>query len=74
MLGVASVSLGKNVSQNQWMLFSQAFPKFTVGYHGERWSIHFPFFVNALMLSSRDEKFDDVFLDASGGFMVTRRF
>lgn len=74
MLGVASISFGKNLTRNQWMLFSQVFPKFTVGYHGERWSINFPYSMNAIQLASSDGKFDDMFFGASGGFMVTRRF
>lgn len=74
LLGVASASFGKNITQDQWMLFSQVFPKFVAGYHSEKWSIHFPFYVNALQLSSDDGEFDDIFFNASGGFMVTRRF
>lgn len=74
LLGVASTSFGKNVTRNQWMLFSQVFPKFAAGYHGEKWSIHFPFFVNAIRLSSNDGMLDDIFFNASGGFMLTRRF
>lgn len=74
LLGVASTSFGKNVTRNQWMRFSQVFPKFAVGYHSQKWSVHFPFFVNALLLSSNDGELDDIFFSASGGFMVTRRF
>lgn len=74
LLGVASTSLGKNLTRDQWMFFSQVFPKFALGFHAEKWSVHFPFFLNALRISSDDGELSDIFFSASGGFMFTRRF
>lgn len=71
---VGSVSLGMNMTRKEWMQFYQVFPKFAAGYHSDTWSVNFPFFVSVLHLNENDGEIDDTFMEASGGFMVTKRF
>lgn len=72
-LGVVSGSVGRNFTKSEWCALTQVFPKFAAGYHGESWSIHFPFEVNLVQLDALRQS-SDIFFGASGGFMVTRRF
>ena len=71
---VGSVSLGMNMTRKEWMQFYQVFPKFAAGYHSDTWSVNFPFFVSVLHLNENDGEIDDTFMEASVGFMVTKRF
>ena len=71
---VGSVSLGMNMTRKEWMQFYQVFPKFAAGCHSDTWSVNFPFFVSVLHLNENDGEIDDTFMEASGGFMVTKRF
>lgn len=74
MMGAYTISFGKNLSRDQWMIFAQIFPRFSIGYHAKKWSIHFPFSMNILQVASDDDEVGDTFFNASGGMMVTRRF
>jgi hypothetical protein len=90
MMGVFTLSFGKNLSQDQWLSLSQVFPRFSFGYHAKKWSIHFPFSLKILQITADKEAYKEalfsagtgvvimnhsnVFFSASSGMMVTRRF